>query len=321
MELRHLRYFVAVAEELSFTRAARNLNIAQPPLSQQIRDLEGQLGVSLFLRTHHHVELTAAGRQFLRDARDILLRADDAVTTVRRAAQGEEGELRLGFVSTAMYSDAVPQMVRDFRSRHPAVALHLEQLSTVQQVQALVSGRIDAGFLRPPVAEPRLVLRTVVREALLLALPLGHPLARRRRVKLRSAAEERWVMISREMGAGYFQQTFELCLEAGFTPRVSMEVGEIQTVVGLVAAGFGVALVPASITALQHRGAVYVPLSSPRGSVEICVAYLRNPHSPVFQHFLRRVTVAGRPNGLPHVAQAVSPASFKLECVTGGPAT
>ena len=289
MELRHLRYFVAVAEELSFTRAARNLNMAQPPLSQQIRDLETELGASLFLRTHHRVELTAAGRLFLNDARDVLSRAGDAVAKVRRAAQGEEGELRLGFVSTAMVDDAVPQLLSDFRSRHPAVALRLEQLGTVQQVQALVGRRIDAGFIRPPVEEPRLVLRTVMREALMLALPLHHPCARNRSVRLQALAREPWVMVSRETGAGFYQRTVDLCLGAGFTPQVSLEVGEIQTVVGLVAAGFGVALVPAAMTALHRRGAVYVPLAGPRGMVEICVAYLRDQHSPVLGNFLRLI--------------------------------
>jgi DNA-binding transcriptional LysR family regulator len=287
MELRHLRYFVAVAEELSFTRAACNLNIAQPPLSQQIRDLEAELGATLFLRTHHHVELTAAGRQFLRDARDVLSRANNAMTAARRTAHGEEGELRLGFVSTAMYDDAVPDLLRDFRERYPAVALHLEQLSSVQQVQALLGRRIDAGFLRPPVNEPLLVERTVTREALMLALPANHPCARKRRVPLRSLAGESWVMVSPEMGAGFYQRTVDLCLKAGFMPRVSMEVGEIQTAVGLVAAGFGVALVPAVVTALRRRGAVYVPLASPRGTVEICIAWLRGHDSPVLHNFLR----------------------------------
>lgn len=292
MELRHLRYFVAVAEELSFTRAARNLNIAQPPLSQQIRALEAELGVTLLLRTHHQVELTAAGHQFLSDANDILSRANNAATRARRAAKGEEGELRLGFVSSAIYEDTVPQLLRDFRSHYPAVSLHLEQLPTVQQVQALLGGRIDAGFLRPPMDEPRLVLRTVTREALMLALPVNHPLAASRRIRLRSVRDESWVMVSREMGAGFYQQTFNLCLQAGFTPRVSMEVGEIQTVVGLVAAGFGVALVPGTAADMRRRGAVYVPLSSPRTTVEICVAYLREHRSPVLRNFLRLIRAA-----------------------------
>jgi len=289
MELRHLRYFVAVAEELSFTRAARNLNIAQPPLSQQIRALEQEIGVSLFLRTHHHVELTAAGRQFLIDARNILSQATDAATRARRTAQGEEGELRLSFVSSAVYEDTVPQLLREFRSRYPTVALHLEQLSTVHQVQALVGHRIDAGFIRPPMDEPRLMLRTIAREALMLVLPQDHALSQNRSVQLRSVASEAWVMISREAGAGFYQQTFDLCLKAGFTPRVSMEVGEIQTAVSLVAAGFGVTLVPASFTVLRRRGAVYVPLASPVAKVEICLAYLREHHSPLLRNFLRLI--------------------------------
>jgi DNA-binding transcriptional LysR family regulator len=299
MELRHLRYFVAVAEELSFTRAARNLGIAQPPLSQQIQALEADLGVSLFLRTHHHVELTAAGRRLLGDARDILLRAEDAVAKVRRAALGEEGELRLGFVSTAIYEDTVPQLLREFRRLHPAVALHLEQLSTVQQVQALVNQRIDAGFLRPPTAEPRLVLRTITREALMLVLPVNHPLASSGRVRLQAVSNEPWVIVSRETGVGFYRQTIDLCLRAGFTPRVSMEAGEMQTVVGLVAAGFGVSLVPATMTSLHRRGAAYVPLAGPRATVEICVAYLRDRRSPVLRNFLRLMGGARGPESGP----------------------
>ncbi|MGE5647424.1 MAG: LysR family transcriptional regulator [Acidobacteriota bacterium] len=289
MELRHLRYFTAVAEELNFTRAAHRLHIAQPPLSQQVRALEAELGAALFVRTHHHVELTAAGRQFLRDARDILARAENAAGMVRRAARGEEGELRLGFVSTAMFAGDVPQLLRRFRSRHPAVAIHLEQMGTVQQVRALLAREIDAGFLRPPVAEPRLVLRAATREPLMLALPAAHPLARSRRVRLKSFAAEPWVMISREAGAGYYQQTFELCAKAGFTPRIVMEVGEIYTVVGLVAAGFGVALVPAAATSLRRRGAAYVPLAGPHAMAEISVACLRDRHSPVLGNFLSLV--------------------------------
>ncbi len=286
MELRHLRYFTAVAEELSFTRAARRLNIAQPPLSQQVRALEAELGAELFSRTRRRVELTAAGRQLLRDAREILARADEAAAKARRAARGDEGELRLGFVSTAMYEDAVPQLLRDFRGRHPAVALHLEQLSTMQQVQALLEKRIDAGFLRPPVAEPRLALRTIARESLMLAVPAGHRLARERRVRLEAVAGDPWVVISREMGAGFYQQTLELCVQSGFTPNVALEVGEVQTMVGLIAAGFGVGLVPAAVTTLRRRGVAYVPLAGPRATVEICVAYLRDDVPPVLRNFL-----------------------------------
>lgn len=286
MELRHLRYFVAVAEELSFTRAARRLHIAQPPLSQQVRALEEELGARLLERTHHHVELTATGRQFLVDARAILAKTEEAVQKAQRTATGEEGTLHLGFVTSAMDEDTVPRLLREFQNRYPAVALRLEQLSSVEQVQALLGKAIDAGFIRPPVDEPRLALHTITRESLLLALPAGHPLAQRARVQLRSLGTEPWVIVSRDMAAGLNQKTVELCERAGFKPNVVMEVGEIQTIVGLVAAGFGVSLVPAVLTRLHRRGVVYVPLASPHATVEVCLAYLRDSTSPVLPHFV-----------------------------------
>jgi DNA-binding transcriptional LysR family regulator len=289
MELRHLRYFVAVAEELSFTRAARKLHIAQPPLSQQVRALEEELGTRLLDRTHHRVELTAAGSQFFNDARIILGQAEEAVQKAQRAARGEEGTLRLGFVTTAMYEDTVPRLIRDFQNRYPAVALRLEQLSSVEQVQALLGKAIDAGFIRTPIDEPRLVLRTITRESLLLALPAGHPLAQLARVQLRSLARERWVVISRDLAAGFYQKTVELCERAGFKPNVAMEVGEIPTAVGLVAAGFGVSLVPASVSRSHRRSVVYVPLASPHATSEVCLAYLRDNTSPVLSHFVKLI--------------------------------
>jgi DNA-binding transcriptional LysR family regulator len=290
MELRHLRYFVAVAEELSFTRAARKLHIAQPPLSQQVRSLEEELGARLLDRTHHRVELTTAGSQFLNDARIILAQAKEAVQKAQRTARGEEGNLRLGFVTTAMYEDTVPRLIRDFQNRYPAVALRLEQLSSGEQVQALLGKAIDAGFIRTPVHEPRLVLRTVTRESLLLALPAGHPLAQLARVQLRSLASERWVIISRDTASGFYQKTVELCERAGFKPNVAMEVREVQTVVGLVAAGFGVSLVPAAVTRSHRRSVVYVPLANAHATSEVCLAYLRDNTSPVLSHFVKLIS-------------------------------
>jgi DNA-binding transcriptional LysR family regulator len=289
MELRHLRYFVAVAEELSFTRAARKLHIAQPPLSQQVRALEEELGARLLDRTHHRVELTAAGTQFLNDARIILAQAEEAVQKAQRTARGEEGTLRLGFVTTAMYEDTVPRLIRDFQNRYPAVALRLEQLSSVEQVQALLGKALDAGFIRTPIDEPRLVLRTITRESLVLALPAGHRLAQLARVQLRSLASERWVVTSRDKTAGFYQKTLELCERAGFKPNVAVEVGEIPTAVGLVAAGFGVSLVPAAATRSRHRSVVYVPLASPHATSEVCLAYLRDSTSPVLSHFVKLI--------------------------------
>lgn len=286
MELRLLRYFIAVAEELHFTRAAERLHMAQPPLSQQIRQLEEELGVALLARTRRRVELTEPGRQFLADARRILAEVDQAVHRARRAARGEVGELTLGMVTSAALEDTLPRLLRAYRQRYPSVAITLRELSTGEQLAALREGRIDLGFLRPPVHEPGIVLTTLVREPLVAVLPAAHPLARRRRIPLKALAAEPFIMIPRQHGLGILDLVTGACLQAGFTPRIAQEARELQTVVGLVAAGFGVSLMPGTVRKLRHSDVAYVPLLAPGIFIEIAAAHRAGEAPPLLAAFL-----------------------------------
>lgn len=292
MELRHLRYFVAVAEELHFGRAAARLNIAQPPLSQQIRRLEEMLQVPLFRRTRRRVELTDAGRAFLEGAREALRQVEAAVHRARRADAGEIGHLALGFVGSAAVS-VLPDLVRRLRSRFPGVKLALVEQTTAQQVEALLAGRLQAGLVRPPLVARGLEVRTVAREPLVVALPAGHPLAAGRDVPLPSLAGEPFVLFPREQGPGLHDLVLAACAEAGFSPAVVQEATQMQTIVGLVAAGLGVALVPGSVRRYRQRGVVFRPLRGPVPTVDLAVAWRRGDPSAVLQAFLGVLEEAG----------------------------
>ncbi len=264
MELRHLRYFVAVAEELHFRRAAERLHVSQPPLSQQIRALERELGVELFSRNRRRVELTAPGRALLGHARDILDAVDHAVETTRRVARGEAGELAVGFVGSAMYG-ALPDVLREFRAARPAVALRLRELPTGAALDALVEGRIDLGVVRPAQVEPGIALDVVARESVVVALPEAHRLAGRARLALRDLAGEDFVLLARREAPG-----LRAAIDAlGAEPLEVQEVSEIRTVLGLVAAGVGVSLVPQSVAGAERAGVRFLALAGRAPTVEL----------------------------------------------------
>ena len=286
MELRLLRYFTVVAEELHFSRAAARLHMAQPPLSQQIRHLEEELGVALLARTRRHVELTEPGRQFLASAQEILAQVDRAVLQAQRAARGEVGEIAIGLVSSASYEDTLPRILRAYRERHPAVAITLHEMSSGEQVAALREGRIQVGLLRPPIHEPGLATTTVLREPLVAVLPADHRLAGRRRIPLAALADAPFIMIPRSHGLGILDLVMGACLAAGFTPRIAQEAKEIQTVVGFVAAGYGVSLMPRAVRRLSHSGVAYVPLAPPQVQIEVAAAYRQGDASPLLAAFL-----------------------------------
>lgn len=286
MELRLLRYFTVVAEELHFSRAAARLHMAQPPLSQQIKQLEQELGVPLFVRTRRHVELTEPGRQFLGSAREILARVDHAVLQVQRAARGEVGEIAIGLVSSASYEDTLPRILRAYRERHPDVAITLHEMSSGEQVAALREGRVQVGLLRPPIHEPGLATTTVLREPLVAVLPADHRLAGRRRIPLAALAGDPFIMIPRSHGLGILDLVMGACLAAGFTPHIAQEAKEIQTVVGFVAAGYGVSLMPRAVRRLSHAGVAYVPLAPPQVQIEVAAAYRQGDASPLLAAFL-----------------------------------
>nr|MDQ2897615.1 LysR substrate-binding domain-containing protein [Actinomycetota bacterium] len=261
MELRQLRYFVAVAEDLHFRRAAARLHMSQPPLSQQIGALEQELGVRLLERTRRRVELTAAGEAFLRDARATLAELDVAVSTVRAIGAGQAGVLRIGFVGSALLS-IVPAAVQRFRRSRPGVELELRERSTVEALRAVRAGSVDVGLVRPPIV-PDEALRTevVMRERTIAVIPAGHPLAQLRRIPLRRLAAEPLVLFPRQQAPGFHDLLIGRLASTGTAPHVVQYAPQMLTIIGLVAAGIGVSLVPASVAHLALDGVTYRPLS------------------------------------------------------------
>jgi DNA-binding transcriptional LysR family regulator len=290
MELRHLRYFVAVAEELHFSRAAERLHIAQPPLSQQIRQLEDELGVRLFDRTKRRVQLTDAGRLVVGEARRALAQAGRVAEAARHAAQGSAGLLRVGFSSSAPYT-TLPAILRSFRGQFPHVVLNLFERSTEEQVELLAAGAIDIGFVRRPIegALESLVVKTILREPLVLALPHDHPLRARRAVNPRALAHEPFILFPRHAAPGLYDQIASICRRAGFRAQVAQEAVQMQTIVSLVSAGLGVAIVPASIRKLHRERVLYRPLRPATATTEMAIAYHHGSRSMVLESFLRVV--------------------------------
>ena len=284
MELRHLRYFVTVAEVLHFRRAAEGLSIAQPALSQQIQQLERELGVRLLERTQRRVSLTDAGAVFLEHARLTLNQADEAVRLARLAGRGEIGHLGVGAVTSALYG-VFPEVVRVFRQRHREVHLTLHELPGNEQTRALRDGRIQVSFLRPPVDETDIQVRTITREPWVVALPTAHRFARRGRVALKMLAGEPFVSFPRDLAPVLYDQLISMCQTAGFSPHIVQEA-QMQTIVSLVAAGIGVALVPATLQNLSRRGLVYRPLTGTVAKLQLAVAWRRDNRSPLLEAFL-----------------------------------
>jgi DNA-binding transcriptional LysR family regulator len=285
MELRHLRYFAAVAEELHFGRAAAKLRLSQPSLSRQVRDLERELGVPLFSRRRRNVALTSAGEAFLQGARLTLARAEAAADDARRAHMGEVGRLSLGFVQSATFG-ALPRLLGAFREECPGVALEVRAMTTVEQVAALRNRRIGVGLLRPPIDDRGLILRTISRDPLMVALPEGHPLAARERVPLGALAGEPLILYPRSDGPGVRDAIVGLCQRAGFSPRIAQEAGEAQTIAALVEAGLGAALVIAPVPAPQGPAVAYRPLEDELPSWEMALAWRCDDPSAVLRRFL-----------------------------------
>ena len=289
LELRHLRYFVSVAEELHFGRAAKRLHISQPPLSMQIRALEEIVGAQLLLRTQRKVELTKAGEAFLREARQILERAAGAVLAAQRASRGEAGELAVGFVSVADYH-VFPPLLREFRSRAPGVQLSLREATTDLLVAALSEGSIDIGFVMPPLDDALLEYRPLHRESLVAALPARHPLAQvDGPIRLAALAEAPFVLTPRHIAPGLYDDIVSFCRRVGFSPRLAQEAVQMQTIVSLVSAEIGVALIPASMEHLGRTGVVYKPLVEKSPQTEVGIAWRRGDELATLQVFLEIV--------------------------------
>lgn len=294
MELRHLRYFIAVAEEKHMTRAAERLGIQQPPLSMQIRALEQELDAQLFRRQPRGVELTDAGLAFLDRARAILDQVDRAVATTRRTARGEEGRVVVGFTSSAPFHPFVPRVLRAFREVAPLVSLVLEESGSSELVQGLHNEEVDAAFIRSPVADVvGLTVRPLLEEKMLVALPTGHIFARRSSfsrsvlLPLSELAKETFVLYKRPGGPGLYDTIIAACKSAGFSPRVGQEAPRIISTLNLVASGIGVSIVPASLQRLQMDGIVYRKLEDmPQLTAPLILACRRGENAAAVQRFL-----------------------------------
>jgi DNA-binding transcriptional LysR family regulator len=287
MELRHLRYFVAVAEELHFGRAAERLRIAQPPLSHQIRQLEQELGVELLRRTTRRVELTGAGRAYLDRVREVLATVETAALEAQRVSAGLDGRLTVGCVGSATYS-LLPSLARRLREDLPGLDFSFRgEMLVPDLVDALTSGSIDLALLRPPVDIDSVRLTHLRDERLIVVLPEGHRLTRRKRLRVADLRSEEFIMHPASGRSVMHDAVWSLCRDAGFEPRVRQEVAETSTLVTFVAAGLGVAVVPAPVASLGVAGATYRPLSGSSARVNLAAATRSEDDAPHLARTMR----------------------------------
>jgi len=287
MELRHLRYFAAVAQHLNYSEASRRLHVAQPAISQTILDLEDELRVKLLLRTKRTVQLTAAGTAFLREAQEILRRANEAQRLAQRAARGEVGILGIGFFGTAS-GPILPSLVDTYRLKFPDVELRLFELDPDQQLAAFDEGRIDLGFTRTLPSDRRAEFEQeeVYNDQLAIALPAKHPLAKQKVVRLKSLASEPFVQFHRKGAPGLFDEVIATCRRTGFSPRIVNEPNFMATVMTLVESGLGVSLIPRCVRSLNRRHVVIRPITPKSGRIPLCVAWRKSANNPTLAAFL-----------------------------------
>ncbi|WP_454857440.1 LysR substrate-binding domain-containing protein [Rhizobium binxianense] len=292
MELRQFRYFVAVAEELHFTRAAERLHIGQPPLSLQIQAIERELGVTLLKRTRRKVELTTAGELFLQEARLALMQAARAVDTAKRAARGEMGTLRVNFITSVPLVNAFTTAVRRFRFALPEVHLELKIKASPEIIDDVLLNTIDIGFTRPAlqaVLPSKLKATPVHRDKLMLVLPIDHPLSREEGpISINRLKNERFVLRPLGTGAGFYEQVFSMCTEAGFSPLIVQEATEAATILGLVAAGVGITIAPQALQSIMVHDVVWRHLSDAQTDSEVVMI-----HNKTASNLLRDQFIAG----------------------------
>jgi DNA-binding transcriptional LysR family regulator len=287
MELRHLRYFVAVAEELSFTRAAQGLGISQPPLSAQIRQLEKELGSQLLRRRARGVELTSAGKLLLEEARLILKQVETAKTSVRRRARAETGRLIVGSAGATYFHPLIPEIIREYGKRFPDIVLMPTASNTALLIARLRTGNVDIAFVRPPISDTSgLVLQPLVSEDSVVVLPKSHKLAGLASVALAELAREVFVMYPRELNPDSYDAIIVACRAAGFNPALGQEAPQIVAVIPLVAAGLGISIVPRSTTRILSHEVRYVPIKGHAPPAEIRLAYRRQDASQAAKDFV-----------------------------------
>lgn len=292
MELRHLRYFIAVAQELHFGRAAQLLGISQPPLSQQIQALEEELGARLFERTNRRVALSEAGRLFLDEARQVLAQVDKAADVARRAQLGELGEMKIGFTSSAPFNSSIPKAIYTFRQRFPAVHLHLKEMSSQAVADALLDETIEIGLMRPLPLPDSLAYIELFREPLVAVINAAHPLAQGSEdgVQMAALADEPFVFFPRGYGSGLYAQLLSLARQAGFNPHIAQEAGEVMTIIGLVSAGLGVSVLPASFQRLRMDGVVYRRLLDSEAMTAVWLVQRKAAPSVMAEAFVELLT-------------------------------
>jgi DNA-binding transcriptional LysR family regulator len=289
VELRHIRYFLAVAEERHFTRAAAKVGIGQPPLSQQIKDLEREVGAALFRRLAHGAELTAAGKAFLAGVKEMPLIAERATVAARRAARGETGSLRVGFTSSATFNVAVPSAIRSFRRAYPEINLSLEEANTPRLITGLHGGTLDAVFLRPGTpGDPELQLRWLSKEPMVVALPKRHPAAALEEIDLALLKDDPFLLFPWEIAPTLYDTIVDACRKAGFEPTIGQLAPHMASIVNLVAAELGVSIIPASMMQVRVTGVAYRQIAGQSPTTRLALAYRRGETSPVLRNFIAR---------------------------------
>jgi DNA-binding transcriptional LysR family regulator len=294
MELRHLRYFVAVAEEGNVTRAAEKIGIGQPPLSQQIQALERELDVQLFHRTGHGVVPTEAGKALLADAKRLLDDAQHAVQNAQRAGRGETGQLNLGLTASATFHPIVRALIRAYRNAYPGIALTLTEDTTAQLLALLDDGRLDLALLRPGTHTfAGVALHQIASEQMKAVLPINHPLAKRRRIPLSALANDSFVLIPRIASPMLHDEIASACRQAGFEPLPGQQAPQLSSVVNLVSAEFGVSIVPASVSQIHAEGVVYVDIADAKAVTKLALASREADRSAKVSNFLTIAKQAG----------------------------
>lgn len=284
IELRHLRYFVAVAEELHFGRAALRLNLAQPPLSQQIRKLEELLGYPLFLRNSRSVSLTSAGEALLQRARRLLRTMQRDIEETRSVGHGDVGSLHVGFVGSAMLT-TLPEIFRAYREAHPRVKLHLHESFTAQVMEGMENGTLDAGILRDGDLMEGFHVTTIYSEPFVAVLPASHPCARQKSVAVTVLREEPFIYYPRSAGARAYEKPLTLCEEHGFRPNIVQEASHWLSILSLIGAGLGVSIGPACIARIASEKVVCLPLRGAKAVSNIELAWLKGEARPIVERF------------------------------------
>jgi LysR family transcriptional regulator, benzoate and cis,cis-muconate-responsive activator of ben and cat genes len=292
MNLNHLRAFVAVAECLSFSKAAQRLHVSQPALSNQIRILEEDFDAKLFVRNRRTVSLSAIGKDILDDAERLLSDVEEIKQRVRRVSKGAVGMLRIGFVASAT-PEIIPRMTISFRKNFPDAKLELKNIPTVQQVDALRRRMLDVGIVRLPLREPDIEVFPLSSEPFAIVFPKQHPLRVHPSLSVRSLQEEPFISYSERLAPAFFQHWTGLCRKAGFTPRSVQEVAEMETASALVSAGVGVAILPEGVARRYSRSLVVVPLKEERIRSEIGIAFLKLNPPPLVRRLVESATTAG----------------------------